>query len=268
MTPRPRTVVVTGSASGMGEATAGLLAAEGWRVIGVDRRDADVVADLGDRAARRRAVDEIADRCDGSLDAAVTFAGISAFTAADGGDVAAVNYFGTVDLLERLAAMLRTGTDPAALAVSSTTATSAPVIDREIVDACLTGDEGAARERARAAGPGAAYAASKVAVARWVRRRAPSPEWAGAGIVLNALVPGMVDTPMTRAMWEDPGAAAMLERIPLPAGRAAAPAEIAEVAHFLISPATRFIVGSLLFVDGGTDAAIRADDWPSARRST
>jgi NAD(P)-dependent dehydrogenase (short-subunit alcohol dehydrogenase family) len=76
----------------------------------------------------------------------------------------------------------------------------------------------------------------------------------------------MVDTPMTQAMRQRPDSAALLDRLPLPAGRAAAPEEIADVARFLLAPSTRFIIGSLVFADGGTDAVVRPDDWPSPRR--
>ena len=65
----------------------------------------------------------------------------------------------------------------------------------EHVDACLAGDEAAARA---VAGHGVgAYGASKLALARWVRRHAVTDEWIGAGIRLNAICPGFIDTPMT-----------------------------------------------------------------------
>jgi NAD(P)-dependent dehydrogenase (short-subunit alcohol dehydrogenase family) len=251
----------------MGAATAELLASDGWLVIGVDVRDADVVADLSSRQGRAAAVDHITSISNGTLDAVATFAGISAFTGAEGDTVTSVNYFGTVALMETLRPLLARGDRAAAMAVSSNTATTAPGIDEETVESCLAGDEQRACERSLQIGPAGAYAASKFAVARWARRRAPTDDWAGAGIMLNVLVPGMVDTPMTEAMRHHPDAAPMLEKLPLPAGRAAAPAEIATVTRFLLAPSTRFIVGSLIFADGGTDAVIRPDDWPSRRVS-
>jgi len=49
-----------------------------------------------------------------------------------------------------------------------------------------------------------AYAGSKLALARWVRRSAPGPEWAGAGVRLNAVAPGAVLTPLLREGLEHP----------------------------------------------------------------
>src|SRR5438270_713546 len=63
------TYVVTGSASGIGAATAALLSSQGHRVVGVDRRDADVVADLGTPAGRQHAVEEVLRRADGRVNA-------------------------------------------------------------------------------------------------------------------------------------------------------------------------------------------------------
>lgn len=70
------TIPVTGSASGIGLATALQLEAGGHCVIGVDVRDADIVADLGNPEGRRHAADAVAEMCDGVLDAAVTCAGL------------------------------------------------------------------------------------------------------------------------------------------------------------------------------------------------
>src|SRR3954470_6216629 len=99
---KPRTVVVTGSASGMGAATKAGLEADGQRVIGVDLRDADVVADLGTAAGRGSAIAAVAEQCDGVIDGLVTWAGVPGLTETPGSLLASVNYFGTVVLLEGL----------------------------------------------------------------------------------------------------------------------------------------------------------------------
>ena len=108
-----------------------------------------------------------------------------------------------------------------------------------------------------------AYPATKIGVARWVRRHAPTREWIGAGIRLNAIAPGMTDTAMIAEGRRDPVIGPLLDRFPLPIGRMAQPEEMAALICFLLGPDGRFFVGSLVFNDGGTDALLRADDYPA-----
>ena len=54
----------------------------------------------------------------------------------------------------------------------------------------------------------------------------------------------------------------MLDPLPGRVGRAAPPAALAECVAFLLGPHARFCCGSVIFVDGGTDALLRADDFP------
>ncbi len=75
MTEPQRTYVVTGAASGIGAATTDLLRMRGARVLTVDLHDADVSVDLATAGGRQRLVDEVGDRCDGVIDAAIAAAG-------------------------------------------------------------------------------------------------------------------------------------------------------------------------------------------------
>lgn len=99
------------------------------------------------------------------------------------------------------------------------------------------------------AGPGqAAYCASKGAVL--MLGRSLAVDWAEAGITVNVLAPGLVETPLTAASRADPDRwASLLSRIP--AGRAAQPADIAGTVAFLLSPDARYVTGAQLTVDGG-----------------
>src|SRR4051812_19545561 len=127
-----RTVVVTGSASGMGAATKARLEADGQRVIGVDIRDADVVADLATASGRETAIEAITQRSGGAIDGVVTWAGIAGLTDVPGSALVSVNYFGSVVLLDALRPLLANGERPAAVAISSNSTTCQPGIPMDV----------------------------------------------------------------------------------------------------------------------------------------
>lgn len=255
-----RTIVVTGSASGMGAATKARLEAAGDRVIGVDVKDADVVADLGTAEGRQAAIDAVTELSGGAVDGLVTWAGLAGLTNRPGSLLVSVNYFGTVVLLEALRPLLARGTAPAAVAISSNSTTIQPGVPLEVTEACLSGDEAAARAAGDAAGSLASYPATKLAIARWVRRNAPA--WAEDGITLNAVAPGAVETPLLNESRSDETVGSLVDTLPIPMGGPAHPDQIAAFVQFLLGPDARFFCGSVVFVDGGTDALLRADDYP------
>ena len=93
-----------------------------------------------------------------------------------------------------------------------------------------------------------AYSASKGAVAQVTK--ALANEWASSGINVNAIAPGYMATDNTKALREDAQRSkAILDRIP--AGRWGTPEDLAGVAVFLASPASDYINGHVLVVDGG-----------------
>jgi NAD(P)-dependent dehydrogenase (short-subunit alcohol dehydrogenase family) len=253
-----RTYALTGSASGIGLATRTRLEARGDRVIGIDLHDAEVVADLSSPEGRAAMIDGVKQASDGPLDAVVAGAGIAAFDPA----TVRVNYFGAIATLEGLRPLLLQSAAPRAVVIASSSVVHP--VDDEIVDACLAGDE----DRAAAA-PGAStpivYASSKRALARWVRRNAPTEAWAGAGIPLNAIAPGTVVSPMTAPLLGDAGAAAYVDRtVPMPLAGHATPEEIAPLLDWLSSPENTQVTGQVVFIDGGADVVLGSDDhWRS-----
>lgn len=253
-----RTVVVTGSASGIGKSLKALLESRGDKVIGVDIRDADVIADLTTDEGRTGMVDKVRELSGGTIDAIVANAGLANSGAPD----IAVNYFGALATLDGLRPLLEGSDAPRAVATASMA--SLMPADSELVEACLAGDEPRAMARAEElAGTEAAgqiYASSKVALCRWLRNNAPTPAWAGAGIPLNAIAPGVVETPMVADMIAtEEQRAGLAEMIPMPLN-GFMPAEApAELLAWLVSPVNTHLCGQVIFIDGGSDVVIRGD---------
>jgi NAD(P)-dependent dehydrogenase (short-subunit alcohol dehydrogenase family) len=189
----------------------------------------------------------------------VTWAGIAGLTDRAGSLLVSVNYFGTVALLEGLRPLLARGDRPAALAISSNSMTFQPDLPMDVARACLDGDESRARAAGDAATSFAVYPATKLAVAWWIRRNAPTMAWAGAGITLNAVAPGAVDTPLLGASMADRTVGEAVASFPLPVGRRGTADELAGFVQYLLGPDARFFCGSVLFHDGGTDAEVRPD---------
>jgi NAD(P)-dependent dehydrogenase (short-subunit alcohol dehydrogenase family) len=254
-----RTVAVTGAASGIGRATAERLRRAGDRVVSVDLRDADVVADLSTPAGRAAAAEGVLAAAP-TLDAVICCAGVE-----EKSDLTVrVNYFGVVELLEALRSRLAESPAPRAVAVASFAAIY-PAVDETVVEACLAGDEPAAlaacAEALAAEPPRSVYVSSKRALIRWVRRAAIRPEWAGAGIPLNAVAPGIVATPMVQYRLDDPGRREALARaVPMPLHGPGEPDHVASLLVWLASPENVLVTGQVIFVDGGADATLRGDD--------
>ncbi|CAJ1509559.1 SDR family oxidoreductase [[Mycobacterium] holstebronense] len=260
------TYVVTGSASGMGRQAAEKLRAAGHKVIGIDINDAEIRADLSTQDGRRSAAEAALGACGGVLDGAVLAAGLGPIPGRSR-LIAQVNYFGVVDLLTALRSAFASAGCAKVVVVASNSTTTTPMVPRRAVRSLLAGDVDKALGAVRIFGNRSAamsYAASKIAVSRWVRRHAVAPEWAGAGIRLNALAPGAIMTPLLAEQLDNPGEAKAIKAFPVPVGGYGDAAQIADWMVFMLSDAAEFLCGSVIFVDGGSDAYFRSESWPAA----
>ena len=255
---------VTGSASGMGAAVAGKLAALGHRVIGVDIADAEIRADLSTVEGRRAAADDVLTACNERLDGAVLAAGLGPTPGAQQ-RITEVNYFGVTDLLAAWRPALAVTGAAKVVVFSSNSTTTVPAVPGRAIRALLAGDAEKALRSYRLFGryaPAMAYAASKIAISRWVRRHAVTREWAGEGIRLNALAPGAIMTPMLERQLSTPAEAEQIQKFPVPVGGFGDAGHLADWVVFMLSDSADFLCGSVVFVDGGSDAYFRSDDWP------
>ena len=262
--------VITGAASGLGAAVAARLRreprdadAEPRKVIGIDVQQAagvDVIADLGTPEGRAHAIEEVLEVSGGAIDGLVSCAAASPIHP-DPAVVVSVNHFGALGILDGLLDALTRGDRPAAVAISSIGSVAGP-FDEDLTAVVLAGDEEAARA---AAADGTeyrsaiAYNSAKVGVARGVRER--SAAWAGAGVRLNAVAPGRMETPMLDGLVADPVIAAGLEFMPTGIRLSATAEEIGGAVVFLLGEDASFVHGQVLFVDGGVEAQMRPDQY-------
>ena len=235
------TIIGTGGASGIGQATALRIAKEGGRVIA-----ADISKDRLDALVEENAGLELVPVA-GDISTEET---VAAVVAAAGGRVDALaNVAGIMDNF----APIHEVDDELWERVFRINVTSLMRLTRAVVPLMLDAGTGSVVNVASEAGlrgsaAGAAYTASKHGVAGLTKLLAN--EWAAKGINVNAIAPGYIETNNTEALRADPDRSkAILDRIP--AGRWGAPADIAGAAVFLASPAARYIHGAILPVDGG-----------------
>jgi 3-oxoacyl-[acyl-carrier protein] reductase len=244
-----RAAIITGGASGMGRATAHLFADEGVRVVvadlGVDRvtgvvdeirtthghdRALGVVCDVADHAALRSLVDD-AVAWAGRLDIVINNAGVSLVTSAFGDEAEFEdNWARTLEVnLTAHARLTR-------LALGHLVASGAG----RVVNIAST-------ESIVATGGLAAYAASKAGVTGLTRSLAV--ELGRHGVTVNCVCPGPIDTAMTAAIPDDAKATYARRRVPL--RRYGTPEEVAHMTLNLCLPASSFVNGATIAVDGG-----------------
>ncbi|WP_042252890.1 2-dehydro-3-deoxy-D-gluconate 5-dehydrogenase KduD [Paracoccus sp. PAMC 22219] len=234
-----RTALVTGANTGIGQAIAVALAQAGADVIASGRRDCDetlaLMGQVSDKAGQSLTLDfadPMAARdvfADQPIDILVNNAGI--IRRDDAVDFAEADWDAVMDVNAKALFFTCQAFARAAL----------PRGRGKIVNiASLLSFQGGIRVPS--------YTASKHGVAGLTKLMAN--EWAGRGLNVNAIAPGYIETNNTEALRADPERArAILERIP--AGRWGRPEDIAQTAVFLAAPASDYINGAILNVDGG-----------------
>ncbi|MGR5450500.1 SDR family oxidoreductase [Vibrio sp. PNB22_3_1] len=256
-------IAVTGSASGIGAEVCKMLASEGYSIIGIDRNSDDnftkIAADLATISGRRSAVNEITRLCDGKLDGIICCAGVGV-TAPSTSLIVGVNYFGVTELIEGLTESLTKVGKASVVVIGSVASTHQQQETAELAQAMFDSDEEKANHIAEMMGSThLAYAASKYAVTAWARKWSVSV--ANKGIRVNIVAPGAVETPLHQASKDDPRFGEAVKNFVAPMGRNGQPEEIANAVSFLVSEKASFVNGSVLFVDGGMDAMMRAKQF-------
>ena len=126
-----------------------------------------------------------------------------------------------------------------------------------MITAMLDGDEDKTLEIIGDSHAAMVYGASKHAVTRAVRRRAA--EYGAKGITINVIAPGPTETPMLQGVKDHPVISQSLNAIPIPKTRFARVDEMVDVIEFMLSDSAEYMQGSVIYVDGGTDAQVRPD---------
>ncbi len=239
-----RVACVTGASSGLGATIAQALAEGGAKVVGVARRADEIAAsaatggavtaisaDLADLDAIPDIARRIAEPY-GPPDILLNAAGIN--TREPANDVTREGWQKTIDL---------NLSSPFFLAQALVPAMKAKGWGRIINFASL--------QTVRAFPGGIAYGASKGGVGQLTRAMAEA--WSAHGITANALAPGFFPTELTAAVFGDPDRAARNAQATC-IGRNGTPADLVGPALFLCSPASDYVTGQVLFVDGGFTA--------------
>lgn len=230
--------VVTGAASGIGESTAKRLRDAGWTVVALDLRlDGDGHCDVGDVDSVAAAFDRIGSRF-GYVDALICSAGTLKIGAL--ADMAPEDF----DQLYRI------NTRGAWLCARQAIPLMRKSPNRQLFPRIVfVGSISGIRPKI---GNGA-YAAQKAALHTLTGVMAA--ELGPEGILVNAVAPGTVDTPMIQAMSDPARSGRYRPSGTSPLGRVAHPEDVAAVIEFYLSAQANYVTGTVMPVDGGTRAA-------------
>ena len=254
-------VIITGAGSGLGKALAKLLTSRGENVITVDWvGQVDVKADLSTEAGRSYAIQQSLTLC-ANPKGVVSNAGLSPIHN-DPVQILQVNWFGAAEILNGFMPHLSKHRSGAAVAISSIGAaiggdsTLESYLLKYNVKAASEYISELAQRNALEAGI-IAYSTCKAAIARFVRLNAK--EWGHAGVRLNAIAPGRMETPMLEGLLANPDISPGIEAMPSGIMESATPDEVANVVDFFLDSKSIFVHGQVLYVDGGSEAILRPD---------
>jgi NAD(P)-dependent dehydrogenase (short-subunit alcohol dehydrogenase family) len=249
--------VVTGSNSGMGKACKELLLHSGANVIGISNVSGEEIeADLSSEEGVEQAISQIINLTEGKIDGVFANAGVDGENAEL---VFGLNYFGVIQLLEGLKPYLAKYNNGRIIINASNSVVITPELPLDAVEALLELDKVRAMNLISKY-PHWTYQVSKTAITLWARRSAAS--WAGSGISMNILAPGVVLTSLIEHDMKDPRKAAGINMLPKPLGSFPKPEDIAPLIKFLLMDNSRFIVGQYIIIDGGTEANLKSMDYP------
>ena len=252
-----KTIVVTGSASGIGARTAELCSQLGAEVIGVDRKEGGpalsgfIRGDLSSQAG----IDAIVAQFPQRIDALCNVAGLSGAPGA--APTVAVNFYGLRALSEAAAACVRPGGAIVNVASIAGYGWSANLNRAKSMVAVTGFPDVAAVLKDHNVAEAEGYPLSKELLLLWTQLAAHQPKFRQTGIRVLSVSPGPVETPILGQFRQVFGDKRVDDDIAA-AGRAGTPADIAPVVAFLCSDGARWINGTNIAVDGGLEAAVNA----------